>query len=524
MKSRPDIDPLRLLALVLMVLPALTLAGLGMLWLWQAGLLLWWLLGLLALCAIGYAIQWLLERRQRRLLSEAMTEPDPHWPPSAGAVWQEVDALANGLQPGEWPLDDGDRMLALGRRTLETVARRYHPEREHPLLELTLPHALFIIERASRDLREDIAAHVPLSHRLTLGDVVRLRRWQGSAERAFDLYRLGRLVASPLEALISEAWREVRGRGFGIVGAELHGWLLRAYVRKIGYYAIDLYSGQVLLDESGAEAATRDSQEDLERADAAQAEAAEPLRIVVLGRHKAGRSSLVNALAGQPVAPADAVAAGGADRDTSTVPVRLEHEGLAPALLFEAPACDRVAPDAAALRPLLREADLLLWVSPVHRPDRDEERLWLDELRAPHADAPDRPRPPLLVVASHIDLLRPAGEWQPPYDPGDARDDRPKTRNLRAALAALADALDVPPADVVPACLAPDRLYNLDAGVWPAILQRQDAALRIRLLRCREARRREEHWRLLGRQLRNTGRRLWRPQQGRDAPDDDPSR
>ena len=59
----------------------------------------------------------------------------------------------------------------------------YHPERAQPLLELTLPHGLLIIERAFHELRVDLADNIPLSHRLTLGDLARLNRWKRTAER-----------------------------------------------------------------------------------------------------------------------------------------------------------------------------------------------------------------------------------------------------------------------------------------------------------------------------------------------------
>jgi uncharacterized protein len=61
---------------------------------------------------------------------------------------------------------------------------------------------------------------------------------------------------------------------------------------------------------------------------------------------------------------------------------------------------------------------------------------------------------------------------------------------------------------VVPVCLAEGKTYNVDDGLWSTILTRQDAALRARLLRCLEARRREENWQLLWRQLAGAGRLL----------------
>ncbi len=502
-----SLDPLRVAALLLLGLPIFAVFGLGVLWLWQAEARPLWLAALAACALAGYGLQQFLVRRDRRLLAEAATEPDPDWPPGAQPAWERIEALANGLEPAEWPLDDGARVLELARRTLETVAHCYHPQAERPLLELTVPHALLIIERASRDLRRDIADQIPFSHRLTLGDILRVQRWKDSAERAFALYRAGRLVINPADALLGELWRHLRERSFGVARQELERWLLRALVRKLGYYAIDLYSGRLPLDEgTPVEALGEASRAQLDAADAAAAEtAAEPLRIAVLGRANAGKSSLVNALFGRLAAAVDALPGGGG----AIRPFVLERDGLARALVLDTPACDDAgALDGEPLRSAVDSADLLIWVSAANRPDRAGERAALDALRARQAARPERRPAPLVVAASHIDLLRPAAEWQPPYDLAAAA--TPKAAHIRDAVAAIAADLDLPPERVVPVCLAADRVYNVDDALWAALLGERDAALRARLLRCLETRRREENWTLLRRQLAAAGRLLAR--------------
>ena len=162
------IDPLRLLVFILLILPVLVLLGFGVLWLWQSGNLLYWLIALAGCGTLGYALQQWLVWRERQLLLDTVTEPNPDWPPSADAVWEQVEALAQTCNPEDWPLEEGTWVLELGQRVLETVAHRYHPNVEKPLLELTVPHTLLIIERASRDLRRDVAEKIPFSNRLTI--------------------------------------------------------------------------------------------------------------------------------------------------------------------------------------------------------------------------------------------------------------------------------------------------------------------------------------------------------------------
>ncbi len=73
-----------------------------------------------------------------------------------------------------------------------------------------------------------------------------------------------------------------------------------------------------------------------------------------------------------------------------------------------------------------------------------------------------------------------------------------------------AEDLDVDVTRVVPVCLAEGKIYNVDDALNAAMLRQQDAANRVRLLRCLRARRHEENWDLLWRQLGNAGRILLR--------------
>ena len=497
------LDRLRLAALLLWALPVVALIPLGLFWLWRTGMLFWWLAAMLLCSAAGYGLQFWLLRRDRQLLAGAATQPDPRWPPRAEQAWTVVEQWAERVEPDDWPLHEGGRLWALGQQTLEAVARYYHPQEQRPLLELTVPHTLLIIERASRDLRATVTEHLPLSHRLTIGDLLRAWRWKDAAERLMNVYRAGRLAINPLDALLSEAWGHLRGRAYGQAWTEIQRWLLREYVRKVGYYAIELYSGRLTLTETEPTALpTPASRDDLAEAAEQSRWTSEPLRIVILGRANAGKSSLINALFGRLTAATDVLP----DTTPGLTPYRLEREGLTAALIIDAPGCDTASLPEKVLEKTALEADLILWVCAAHRPDRQLERTHLDRLRNAFAACPERRPPPLLVVVSHIDQLRPAREWQPPYDLQNPQG--AKAANIRAAVEAIAVDLAVPVPAIIPVCLAEGRTYNVDDALWSAILDRQDEADKARFLRCLEQRKREENWVLLRRQLTNTGRWL----------------
>ena len=489
-------------ALLLLAVPVMVVFGFGVFFLWQHPQRYVWLGALALVMALGWGLQLLLRKRNQHLLAAAVTRPDPAWLPSAEEAWRQVEADADALDPADWPLGDGSNLLALGRRTLERVARHYHPEQERPLLELTVPHTLMIIERACHDLRSDILECVPFSHRLTMGDLVRARRWQASAEKVFDVYRAGRMIINPVDGVLGEIKRHLLGEGFGIARTDLHRWLLGAYVRKVGRYAIDLYSGQLPVQDDGPLTRTttpsRQAQQSAEiRTDT---DDEEPLRIVIAGRCNAGKSSLINALFGHLSSATDVLA----DTTRVATPYRLERDGMLRALVFDTPGFDGERFDPAEFDALVQQADLILWVVPANRPDRSLEHIRITHLRK--AFATGRPVPPIIVCASHVDQLRPLRQWDPPYDLDDPH--QPKAVSIRAAIEAIAADLGLPVASVVPVCLLPGRIYNVDDALWAAMLDRQDEMLKLRLLRCLDARRREQNWGLVWTQLRGAGRWL----------------
>lgn len=115
------------------------------------------------------------------------------------------------------------------------------------------------------------------------------------------------------------------------------------------------------------------------------------------------------------------------------------------------------------------------------------------------------------MVASHIDRLRPASEWSPPYDLTQPQNT--KAASISAAVQAIAADLAVPVEHVIPVSLMEGHTYNVDDALWAAILSQQEGALKSRLLRCVDEKKKVENWTLLRRQMLNAGRFL------KDLPD-----
>ncbi|WP_051434391.1 GTPase family protein [Desulfonatronum lacustre] len=498
---------LRMLSVVLAGLPLLILPVLGLVWLWQADLRTYWLLALGFCAVLGYGLHALMARQDNRRVPLQATRPDPNWSPWQEACWEVVERMAAQTTPQDWPLDDVQKLALLGRNTLETVARQYHPETENPLLELTIPHALLIIERASRDLRMEIVQAIPFSHTLTMGMLAKVNRWKEQVRQYETLYRAGRFVLSPYSSLFYEFRRKL-GNNIANYGLDnVKGWLLGEYVRKVGYYGIELYSGQLLLDMQDPTAKpTSSTKEDLANADreeTSQAERGEPLRILVLGRANAGKSSLINALFGKLTAASDILP----HTTTAVKAYRLYRDGEEDALIFDVPGCDTDLFPQKALEKEVLDADLLLWVTPANQADRQEDHRQLDWIRKVFAQRQNRRQPPMVAVVSHIDKLRPFQEWQPPYDLTSSSST--KAQNIASAVSTIATDLGFPPDLTIPVCLDPTRLYNVEDTLAAVLLEVQGESQRARMLRCLEARKSQEKLEILAGQFKNIGKKVF---------------
>lgn len=489
-----------ILALVAIVLPSVTLLPLGLFWLWQQDLLVEWLL-LLAVIALGiWLAVWILNRKSALMLRDKPeVQPSPTWPEGSLPAWDRVTGIADKLDPADYPLDDPVRLLELGKQTIAEVARHYHPESRNAPLEIAIPYLLVIIERVSKDLRA-LLDHIPFSHVLTIHDLMRGRSLASFARRCYDAYRWGSLAINPVSAVLRELRALTAHKILKYPTEELKLWLVQSYVKRVGYYAIELYSGALTLSDTlTTEYITQYSQRDLDRSQERPFE--EPLRLLVLGQVKSGKSSLINALFGEMRALTDVL-----PLTAEFIPYLLERDGVEQMLILdsrgyagpmEGQGLDKT--EAEILR-----SDLILLVCSAVSAARHPDRQLLEGIRVLFQSHPELNTPPMLVILTHIDRLRPIREWDPPYN--IAQPERPKEQAIRKAMEAATEDLGVDLSEVIPVSLQTGRWYNIEEGVIPAILARLDSAQRVKYLRCLRELRQEDHWNHLREQAWNAGR------------------
>ena len=493
-----------ILVLLLMTAPHVALGLAGSVWLWQQRVLWWWAAAACLSTLVGWRLAVWLRTRQPTVV--AGVPPGDTWTPLGHQAWEDVEVLARRVQTEDnISLDRIEPLVGLIQEVLQTVARRFHPSSKQPELEIPMPHVLRIVELVAGDLCEAFSEHVPGSHILTLNDFQRLRRLAGFARQFYLLYRVASFGFSPVSALLREIREAAAGGVAQASGGELKGWALGFCVRKAGYYSIQLYSGQLLL--SGVEFDGYQTARSKHQADRAelhhQRMADEPLRILVLGQVKSGKSSLINALFGETRAAVDVI-----PRTDHVEPYVLERDGMPRAIILDTAGYEE--PDGAAdpfseLSDQVLDCDLVLLVSSALSAARASDRRLLDAVRTRYQEESGRLMPPLVVVVTHIDLLRPVRQWEPPYDLG--RPDSPKAQQIAAAVLAVSEDLALEPDQpVIPVCLKPGMAYNVDEGVAPAVIHSVPEAQRVKCLRCLRTAHAEDYWPKPWRQAVNAGR------------------
>jgi predicted GTPase len=353
---------------------------------------------------------------------------------------------------------------------VEVVAQCFHPGAHDAWAQFSLPEFLLLTERLCRDIRREALRHIPAVGTIRLSHLLwahQQNRRYGVLARTgwqigFGIWRVVRAALNPLQAVGQETSGAFVQNAVSVLSYRMRAYASRLLVLEVGRAAIDLYAGRLMLSADELQAARKRDMADVSGDDV-------PIRILLIGQVNAGKSSLLNALA-QEVR--------GAVGPLPTTPNAAEHllvaDGHPAASLVDTPGFDDRSESAAKLMSQAERADLILWIASATQPARGPDRERLRKVRAWALEQLSRRTPPILLALTHVDELRPATEWTPPYDV--AAPAGPKARAIRAAMEAAARALDLPVTAVVPVAMPPNRTpYNVDA-LWARIAVELDEA------------------------------------------------
>lgn len=498
--------------------PVVALAGLGSYHLLSQpwGWLFWW--GFLLAMIAGYvlAAYWV---RKRRLLPNPEPPPPLYWTEKDHEAWKLVQARADAADKlDRAQMSQPPFYMTTAMEMADEIARFYHPKARDPVGSVTVPELLAVLELAFGDLYDLVDKTVPGGHLLTVDQWRQAKEWGDWATRMgsnlsnayyaiagiFDPVNIGlryaaaRLgISSPLAALQQDVIL----------------WFYKALVARLGTYLIELQSGRMKLGakryrEALARHGFGQGEPGASATGVPAAETPEPatITIALVGQVKAGKSSLVNALLGEQKARTSVLpATDGVYRYELALPgvptklVLLDTVGYG----NEGPRVDQVR----STQEAVKSADVVLLVQHARNAARAADKAMLDALAAWFATQPGLRKPAIIGVATHVDLLSPSLEWDPPYDWQSPT--TPKEKNIAAALEAMGEALKPHLAALVPVRADQGKEYHVQDGLVPLILAELDDARAVALLRTLRAEAdKGKAMKVVG-QLREVGKALW---------------
>ncbi len=477
---------------LLFLLPWLALMALGGRWLWEHG----WLsygVGVLAafLLLLSSLLRWRSNKTKALVIEPLVISLNPNWPDAAQPAWVAIEQLAKIWSTRTDLFTDQGMVLKLSNEVLTTVARQFHADSKNPVMEFPLPYLLKLIVLVCEDIQHEVLDKIPGSHAVSVGDLLRYKQWYDTLATMKQTVDVSELFFNWPGAAFGKVRRLLLGKGLNLVTDELRHRLVNAYIRKLGYYAIQLYSGQLTLDAIiPTDTMTHYAQQDRDQAERV-AQSVEPLRILVLGQVGAGKSSLINALFGEIKS-----AEGLLPTTPEITPYVLERDGMQQAIVLDSPGYGGLKHVEVpfALKQEWAKVDVILMVCNVAQAARHVDVQQLDAIRHYfQEECQNQAMPVILAVATQIDRLRPLREWQPPYNIQHPK--RPKEHSIRQACAAIAQDLSLPLNHIVPVCMAPEQsTYNIEEGLIPLIHEQLNDAQRVRYLRCLRHQQNISYW------------------------------
>jgi small GTP-binding protein len=461
--------------------PLLFLAACGIYFFWAEGHWHWAWWPLTACLAVAYILAWRWQKQQH-LLRVDFTEPMT-WTDRDKAAWKLVQARAKGAEKlDSQKLSDAPFYLETAQDMAQEMAAFYHPGAKDPVGNLTVPEILAVIELAAHDLAEMVDKYLPGGHLLTINA---WRRARQATELYQDASHLGWLISSmftPISTSIRFLATQVGvSTPWQMLQQNILLWFYTAFIHRLGTYLIDLNSGRLRVGAKRFRELMAQARGEPGEDGQPEVAAVKSLTLVLAGQVKVGKSSLINAILGEQKAKTAVL-----PETTGITRYQVKPEGIDTQLfLLDTPGYGHTGPredQLHATQEATRQADVILLVLQAKNPARQADVELLQALKKYFDTHPDLKVPPILGVMTHIDLLSPALEWNPPYNWQQPK--RLKEKQIDQAMETLREQLGDHLAAVVPVCTQPEKIYGIQEWLLPALSDLLDEAHAVALLRC----------------------------------------
>jgi uncharacterized protein len=421
-----------------------------------------WIWAVVTLLLVGW--RWLLVHWTKPLLNPAQVlaevnaELANQTSLNPAEVNQQAEAILQTLltqAQADLPIwEDWPTFWQRCQELVSAVAHLYYPEVKYPLLNIHIPQAYGLIRGTVDDMDLWMQKLSPVLSQVTLGQGYEAyevyRKLEPSARKLWQAWNWASWVLNPVAAVARQASQPLTEQANQQLLVNLGQSLREATLRNLCRQAVLLYGQQVqLLDSPVSKIAAGPQTQTLRQilAEAKPVEALEqtPLNILLVGRTGAGKSSLINTLFQTDLATTDLLP------NTDQIQRYQWQTETGPLILWDSPGYEQVnqknlrqqvldyacngfpiqanqaKQDQAKQDQTKHGAELILLVTPALDPALQMDADFLKDLQAALPDLPT------FALVTQVDRLRPAREWQPPYD--WQWGNRPKEVAIRAAIA-----------------------------------------------------------------------------------------
>ena len=218
---------------LLFLLPWLALMALGGRWLWEHGWLFYGVGGLAAfLLLLSGLLRWRSKQTKALVIEPLAIPPNPNWPDSAQPAWAAIEQLAKTWSTRTDLFTDQGALLKLSNEVLSTVARQFHADSKHPIMEFPLPYLLKLIVLVCEDIQHEVLDKIPGSHAVSVGDLLRYKQWYDTLATLKQTVKVGKVFFNWTGAASGKARSALLGKGLNLVTDELRQRLVNAYIHN----------------------------------------------------------------------------------------------------------------------------------------------------------------------------------------------------------------------------------------------------------------------------------------------------